>query len=369
MSNESNRSEFDAWFADAWAKYEDKEVTSEIKSKVWALKAWRHFVRAASANETGAEGVLIERLKLLLSGDAAFCKTIVARSAIEQAIAALSRSPAMASEAVAIPAGYALVPIEPTEKMIDEAKRYAWITEEDATEAGIWRHMLAAAPQSVPAAIPAGWQLVPVEPTEEMKLAGLRADDRDRQPRDQLLVQWDAMLAAVPQPAQADAPVKQRELPTMRSAFCVTEVSGDPDPAKQRFSMRFSFPSIEALHAADEEWRKFIAAAQADARVGLTDEQIRKIAEGWHMYKSTSVEDIEGAIRDALKLAAHPGQPEPRAEVTAWQPIATVVKSNAGPYLLINGQRIFSWLGTMYNDDADRIATVINDAARTGASS
>ncbi|HDR9031157.1 TPA: hypothetical protein QDB14_005416, partial [Burkholderia vietnamiensis] len=30
---------------------------------------------------------------------------------------------------------------------------------------------------------------------------------------------------------------------------------------------------IEALHAADDEWRKFIAPAQADARVGLTDEQ------------------------------------------------------------------------------------------------
>ena len=51
------------------------------------------------------------------------------------------------------------------------------------------------------------YAVVPLEPTEEMKLAGLRADDRDRQPRDQLLVQWDAMLAAVPQPAQADARV------------------------------------------------------------------------------------------------------------------------------------------------------------------
>ncbi|HDR9501268.1 TPA: hypothetical protein QDC06_004564 [Burkholderia cepacia] len=59
-------------------------------------------------------------------------------------------------------------------------------------------------------------------------------------------------------------------------------------------------------------------------------------------------------------------QPEPRDEVTACAPIATVVKSNAGPELLINGQRIFSWLGTMYNDDADRIAKVINDAARAG---
>ncbi|WP_438452233.1 hypothetical protein, partial [Listeria monocytogenes] len=33
------RAAFDAWFADAWNAYPDKETTSEIKSKVWALKA------------------------------------------------------------------------------------------------------------------------------------------------------------------------------------------------------------------------------------------------------------------------------------------------------------------------------------------
>lgn len=37
--------------------------------------------------------------------------------------------------------------------------------------------------------------------------------------------------------------------------------------------------------------------------MGLTEERIREIAEGWHMYKSTSVDDIEGAIRDALREA------------------------------------------------------------------
>lgn len=66
--------------------------------------------------------------------------------------------------------------------------------------------------------------------------------------------------------SQAAAPAEPRELPTMRNAFRVTEVSGDPDPAKRRFYMRFSFPSIEALHAADDEWRKFLAAAQAGAQ-------------------------------------------------------------------------------------------------------
>ncbi len=87
-------------------------------------------------------------------------------------------------------------------------------------------------------------------------------------------------LYAAPQPpAQADAPAETRDLPMMRNAFRVTEVSGDPDTAKQSFAMRFSFPSLEALHAADDEWNKFIAAAPADAREGLTDEQRDQVRE------------------------------------------------------------------------------------------
>jgi len=54
---DQQRATFDEWFADAWAQYEDKEVTSEIKAKVWALKAWCHlFARASSPNAAGAEG-------------------------------------------------------------------------------------------------------------------------------------------------------------------------------------------------------------------------------------------------------------------------------------------------------------------------
>lgn len=65
--------------------------------------------------------------------------------------------------------------------------------------------------------------------------------------------------------AQAALPAEARGLSLMRKAFRVTEVGGDPDPTKQTFTMRFSFRSIEALHAADDEWRKFIA-APAEAR-------------------------------------------------------------------------------------------------------
>ncbi|MBN3832906.1 hypothetical protein [Burkholderia sp. Ac-20344] len=96
---------------------------------------------------------------------------------------------------------------------------------------------------------------------------------------------WDLIIeqAALPFPANpaamdsdtiysppsadaAAAPAYECELPMMRKAFRVTEVSGDPDPAKQRFAMRFSFPSIEAMYAADDEWNKFIASGPADAQ-------------------------------------------------------------------------------------------------------
>lgn len=114
-------------------------------------------------------------------------------------------------------------------------------------------------------------------------------------------------LSVVPQPAQADAPAEPRELPMMRKAFRVTEVSGDPDPAKQRFYMRFSFPSIEALHAADDEWRKFVAApVSAPAYAGearLTDEQrsvIATLLEG-----DVLSTDEDAVLRELLNGADH----------------------------------------------------------------
>jgi hypothetical protein len=52
-------------------------------------------------------------------------------------------------------------------------------------------------------------------------------------------------------------------LPIMRAAFRVTESEGDPDPNRQRFHMRFTFRSLEELHAADDEWLAFKQARAA----------------------------------------------------------------------------------------------------------
>ncbi|BEH18914.1 hypothetical protein [Burkholderia pseudomallei] len=52
---------FATWFADEWAKYEDKEAISKIKAGAWALKAWRHLVghAAASQGDGAAEPVAV----------------------------------------------------------------------------------------------------------------------------------------------------------------------------------------------------------------------------------------------------------------------------------------------------------------------
>lgn len=64
---------FDAWFADAWARYEDKEVVSQIRAKTWALKAWRYLMaRTTSTKEW--EALIAERDAAILSTHRqAFC--------------------------------------------------------------------------------------------------------------------------------------------------------------------------------------------------------------------------------------------------------------------------------------------------------
>lgn len=42
---------FESWFTDEWAAFEDKPIFSEIKAKVWALKAW--YARGASKSWNG----------------------------------------------------------------------------------------------------------------------------------------------------------------------------------------------------------------------------------------------------------------------------------------------------------------------------
>jgi hypothetical protein len=69
----------------------------------------------------------------------------------------------------------------------------------------------------------------------------------------------DLTVAAPPAaPAQSGG---VEPLSVMRAAFRVTEVEGNPDLKKQRFHMRFTFRSMDELHAADDQWQIFSNAA------------------------------------------------------------------------------------------------------------
>ncbi|MBU9242650.1 helix-turn-helix domain-containing protein [Burkholderia multivorans] len=72
-----------------------------------------------------------------------------------------------------------------------------------------WKARAAASPAAE--AVPAGWKLVPIEPTEEMSAAGGRFLSIMSLPEREAGSVYRAMLAAAPQPAQADAPAEARE--------------------------------------------------------------------------------------------------------------------------------------------------------------
>jgi hypothetical protein len=124
----------------------------------------------------------------------------------------------------------------------------------------------------VAGAVPEGWKLVPVEPTEGMKSAALRADDRWRQPGDQLLVQWDAMLAAAPPSPSADAAAEDKyvieRLSTVLAGVAAALLGEEADR-----------PAAETLQKLPEEAAKLrleldlYRAQAADAAAAPTDWQ------------------------------------------------------------------------------------------------
>ncbi|WP_321929871.1 Lar family restriction alleviation protein [Burkholderia cenocepacia] len=261
-----------------------------------AWEGWQ--ARGASANETGAEGAtlsqsdemrrMVREIALKYCGYDKGGEYNVLRyecdedffNFVHEAAIALSRSPAMAAEAVAIPAGYALVPVEPTEKMINEGACAQslpgphYISESAAKQC--WRNMLAAATQPAQAsgiveAIAAQWDgCTYTSPGEDIDIGAAIRDA------------WKRLSGT---PAQADARV---DVEAMLRA-CVP--GGDIcDPQRIADSIRewFDEHGQNAAQAAiltreeiGEAWRQGgsvgvemalrSAAAQADARVGLTD--------------------------------------------------------------------------------------------------
>ncbi|WP_264858167.1 hypothetical protein [Burkholderia cenocepacia] len=101
--------------------------------------------RAASANETAAEGAadLAERAHLA-AGQWANSNTPIAEAlAYRDGFIAGARSPAMAAAAVPRKAGYVLVPVEPTQAMLD---RGYWPCTQGRGAKSVWGEMLRAIP-------------------------------------------------------------------------------------------------------------------------------------------------------------------------------------------------------------------------------
>jgi predicted RNA-binding Zn-ribbon protein involved in translation (DUF1610 family) len=83
------------------------------------------------------------------------------------------------------------------------------------------------------------------------------------------MVTWKCLCDPIWRGHTAPQPVNKTlaSLSIMQKAFRVTETDGNPDPDKQRFHMRFTFRSMEELHAADDQWRAFAAQTVATARL------------------------------------------------------------------------------------------------------
>ncbi|MCA8239886.1 hypothetical protein [Burkholderia sp. AU32262] len=214
------------------------------------------LARASSANETGAEGADALAHEVWSAAQRAPGEGI--EDAVQRIAAILSRSPNMAAEAVSIPAGWKLVPAEPTPEMLD-----CW-----------WD------------GLPKGTAFQNCTPR------GVYA----------------AMLAAAPQPAQADA------------------------------------------------------------RVGLTDEQRDVLT--WAIGRANA--QGEDACADVLRsiLASQPGRPEPRAEVTEAEisAAARVLSDSNADLCYVDRDDNWKIHGDEFRIEA-KTALEAAAAARTGASS
>src|SRR5690625_4619739 len=107
------------------------------------------------------------------------------------------------------PPAPAAVPEEATPEMEQAAERY-WnerrfkgLTNDPRTWAGVYRAMVAPAPQPTPAAVPDGWKMVPVEPTDHMSDVGMVSAGIDITENDARHV-YSAMLTASPAPEHAE---------------------------------------------------------------------------------------------------------------------------------------------------------------------
>ncbi|KGC03133.1 hypothetical protein DM81_3437 [Burkholderia multivorans] len=260
---------------------------------------------ATSANETGAEARLpskvmavewLEKRGMLSMMDgrvlAEFCDFVRETDAY--------RSPAMAAAAPAD----------------ERAECIAWaiangFTKYHESMCAAWEERARRAAASPAASIPAGWKLVPIEPTESMVVEGFESwpDQFFSDPEvwaayekmtgcqkaaHKARLCYAAMLAAAPQPAQADAPAEAREpakvdtkarmdwadsivrkLPPLDPTYSIVGILEDHDP-EDRDEVLHSIRTFADMRATQALFALYSATADAgEAR--LTDDDLRAI--------------------------------------------------------------------------------------------
>ncbi|CAJ9662621.1 Uncharacterised protein [Burkholderia pseudomallei] len=326
------------------------------------MKAQAERALATSANETGAEGAQKEAVMLLLQARDELCliewegedPPERIHTLFDKIEAFVTRSPAMAAEAVAIPdeATFQRLfikhggPVESEGWCINESGLRDFLSD------------LAAFPQ--PMTIPAGWMFVPkhrgTKPLAELIIAASLAcvenrllDDDDRHE----LAQFADQLQHTPQPAQADArvwltaTVIQKCIDSCAAEY-LEDVTGHPEDAAYCQGITDCIDALNRLKTAD--WSAILAAhpgqpepidmllfcpkcgaQHVDAPEKASDDRPVLYADAWtnpphrsHLCHACGTvwrpADVPtngvAAIQTSGKADTWSGQPVPRAEVT-----------------------------------------------------
>ena len=300
------------------AAYKDKasrfHFMVEVRNGARALLA-----RAASANETGAE-VSGECFIVIGHGESDIpeAKIVTRRDGLLDAVLGMIySSPSDAPDDVR--AMYA-------QDLDDEdcAGHWSWSFEIggiNAWRVGLHPFALPRSPAMAaePVAIPAGWKAMPPSATAAMRMAMAEtaAEYMRRTGGNSPDAIYEAGFAAAPQPAQADAReeayVAKRMAETLATVYATIVGDDQVDENDGLNAIKRCERAAQVLRLEVELYR-----GQADARVGLTD-ALRRAREElsiveWENDPPNRVVKLFDEI-DAL-LAAHSGQPEPRAEVT-----------------------------------------------------
>ncbi|HHT8835139.1 TPA: hypothetical protein ACT5B7_006666 [Burkholderia cenocepacia] len=172
----------------------DRPETEGVAVDVWDSQraTWLEalaFARAASANEMGAEGATqaSEEFRQIALTELYEFQELTGCSTSDEYRAKLA---AMAAEAVAIPAGFALVPIEPTPEILTAI----WQNERDSRRA--WERAIATVQQPAQAGARVGLTDALRRAREELSIVEWENDPPSRVVK--LLDEIDALLAAHP---------------------------------------------------------------------------------------------------------------------------------------------------------------------------